>query len=173
MKEKGSVDPATVPMEGRLGAYAEPGTPGRVHLAWVGGICDSEITVTVAADLDSITFDMGPQPPNCDSIGVVRQLVLDFSGSVDVPAISLRDVADAANPTSSPPDYTVDCGPLGPDTCEQRARDIVLENQAQDPSKRVVSVTFSADPCGSFTVTFDDGTSAETLIDCFVSASPG
>jgi hypothetical protein len=86
--EKGAVDPSAMSFEGRFGAYAEPGIQGRVHLSWVGGICDSQITVTVSKDIDSIAFDMGPQP-DCDSVGVGRQLVLDFAGSVDVPSIRL------------------------------------------------------------------------------------
>src|SRR5215207_8885412 len=86
--EKGAVDPTTFSFDGRFGAYAEPGTPGRIHLVWIGGICDSRITVTVAAAVRSITFDMGP-PVDCDSVGVGRELVLDFDGSVDVPAIAL------------------------------------------------------------------------------------
>ncbi|MFL5713452.1 MAG: hypothetical protein ACJ769_02205 [Chloroflexota bacterium] len=86
--EKGAVDPSAMSFEGRFGAYAEPGTQGRVHLSWVGGICDSQITVTVSKDVDSISFDMGPQR-DCDSVGVGRQLVLDFAGSVDVPAIDV------------------------------------------------------------------------------------
>lgn len=96
--EKGAVDPSTMSFDGPFGAYAEPGRPGRVHLQWGGGICDSRITVTVAADLGVITFDMGPQPANCDSMGVDRELVLDFDGTVHVPAIQLRDVADAPAP---------------------------------------------------------------------------
>ena len=87
--EKGSVEPSD-PSVGIAdpGGYSEPGKPGRVRLAWTGSICDSRITVTVAADLKTITFDMGPQPV-CDSLGVVRQLVLDFSGSIDVSTIEV------------------------------------------------------------------------------------
>jgi hypothetical protein len=87
--EKGSVEPsdATVNLADP-GAYAEPGKPGRVHLAWTGSVCDSQITVTVAADLKTIAFDMGPQPL-CDSLGVGRQVVLDFSGSIDVGTIEV------------------------------------------------------------------------------------
>lgn len=74
-------------------AYPEAGlpgrvTPGRVHLYWDGGLCDSEIVVTVGADLRSIVVDRGPQQ-GCRLMLVTRALVLDFSGSVDVPAIDL------------------------------------------------------------------------------------
>lgn len=158
--EKDSVHYEAGPFDGRFGAFAEPGKPGRVHLAWVGGICDSHITVTVAADLGSITFDMGPQP-DCDSIGVGRELVLDFEGSVDVPAIELRDVDDAPVPVATSPAYDLDCGPLGPDTCEERAADVIAAN----PTKRVVSITFG-DECGSYTALFDDGTGTGAYIDC-------
>jgi hypothetical protein len=40
-------------------------------------------------------------------------------------------------------------------------------------AERVVSITFFDDPCGSYMVTFDDGTSSSTVIDCFVPPSPG
>ena len=91
--EKGSVDPSSPTVSIRdPGAYAEPGKPGRVHLAWTGSICDSRITLTVAADLKSITFDMGPRP-RCADAGVVREVVLDFLGSVDVSTIEIRQTA--------------------------------------------------------------------------------
>lgn len=87
--EKGSLEPAQIlPPLGGIGAYAEPGFPGRAHLFWVGGVCDSRIVVTVAADLRSITLDTGPRV-DCDTLVIGRELVLDFSGSVDVPAIEL------------------------------------------------------------------------------------
>jgi len=166
--EKGAVDPSTITFDGRFGAYAEPGTPGRIHLTWVGGICDSQITVTVAADLRSIAFDMGPQP-DCDSIGVGRQLVLDFSGTVDVPAIQVGEAG--AEPTPEPsasPGFTVDCGPLGPDTCSARVRDIIYLNQG----RRVASIEFTDDECGSYRVSFSDGPVTYTIIDCLTSPEP-
>lgn len=164
--EKGSVNYTLMPFNGRFGAYAEPGKPGRVHLEWIGGICDSQITVTVAADLSAITYDMGPQP-DCDSIGVGRELVLDFDGSVDVPGIELRDAADPVAPSTGPPAYDLDCGPLGPDTCQKRASAIVAANEKASPSKRVVSIAFS-DECGSYSVLFDDGTGLGADADCIL-----
>jgi hypothetical protein len=165
--EKGTVDASTHYFDGRFGAFEEPGKPGRVHLQWVGGICDSRTTVTVAADLGSITFDMGPQPANCDSIGVGRELVLDFDGTVDVSAIELRDVADAPAPVATSPAYQLDCGPLGPDTCEQKAAAVVAANATGSPTKRLESITFT-DECGSYTVLFDDGTGMTASIDCIL-----
>ena len=50
---------------------------GRVRLFWVGSVCDSRATVTIAADLRSITLDTGPRP-SCDAMGVGREVVLDF-----------------------------------------------------------------------------------------------
>ena len=161
VSEKGAIDPSTVDFDGRFGAYGEPGRPGRVHLAWVGGICDSHITVTVAADIASITFDMGPQP-DCDSIGVGRELVLDFEGTVDVPTINITDAAD--RPTGSPA-YDLDCGPLGPDACNQKAADVLAANEAGSPTTRVVSITF-IDECGSYTVVLDSGSGMTSSVDC-------
>jgi hypothetical protein len=93
--EKGGLEPCSPPVGAcELAVYTEPGMPGRVHLAWTGSICDSRITVTVAADLKTITFDMGPQPL-CDSLGVVREVVLDFSGSVTPTTIDIRQIVPA------------------------------------------------------------------------------
>lgn len=87
-QEKGSMDP----FFGLVGmAYAEPGFPGRVHLSWAGGVCDSHVVVTVAPDLQTITLDTGPQT-DCDAMGVGRELVLDFSGTVDVPTTDIVKV---------------------------------------------------------------------------------
>lgn len=161
--EKGSVNYSTTPSDGRFSAYAEPRMPGRVHLTWVGGICDSHITVTVAADLRTITYDMGPQP-DCDTIGVGRELVLDFEGSVDVAGIEIRDAADV---TKGSPAYNLECGPLGPDTCHQRASEVIAANLKGSPTNRVVSITFG-DECGSYRATFDDGTGTAAYVDCFL-----
>ena len=169
--EKGAIDPATVPFEGRFGAYAEPGKPGRVHLEWIGGICDKQITVTVAADLKAITFDMGPIV-DCDTIGIGRELVLDFSGSVDVGAITFVRATAEGTPAATERAYSLSCASISQDTCEQRAAGIVADYLNASPPKRVIAVRLSDDPCGSFTVDFDDGTSGGTIIDCFIPPSP-
>jgi hypothetical protein len=168
--ENSGAAPTTFPADDP-GAYAEPGLPGRVHIVWTGGICDSHITVTVAADLRTITFDMGPQP-DCDTIGIGRELVLDFSGSVDVPAITF--VRAGANQPTPPAErgYDLDCASIAPDTCEGRAAAIVADYLNASPPKRVIAVRLSDDLCGSFGVDFDDGTSASTIIDCFIPPSP-
>jgi hypothetical protein len=161
--EKGAVDSGTAPVIDGPAAYPEPDRPGRVHLAWIGGICDSQITVTVDSDVRSITFDMGPHVP-CDAVGIGRELVLDFSGSVDVPAIEVLDTA--ANPTPvGQRDYALDCGPLGPDTCELRAAALVVASREGSPAKRVESITFS-DQCGSYTMIYADGDGTSASIDC-------
>jgi hypothetical protein len=170
--EKGTIDPSSITLDQRIEAYAElEASPGRVHLVWVGGICDSRITVTVAEDLKTITFDMGPAVA-CDSIGIERQLVLDFSGLVEVPSIALVDSASGpvSGPVSVPsasPGYELDCGPLGPDTCETLAEGIVAANAP----KEVVSITF-LDECGSSTTELADGTGTTASIDCIPGASP-
>ena len=150
-----------------FGASGDPGKPGRVNLSWIGGECDSQVTATVAADLQSISFDMGPRP-DCDSIGVGHQLVLDFSGSVDVGAIQVGEIPAAPSP--SPLDglgYSLDCGSLAPDTCDAQAARVI----AATPSQRIVSIVFS-DECGSYLVTFDNGDATRADIDCIPGASP-
>ena len=135
-------DPPTITSDRRFAASAEPGKPGRVNLTWIGGICDSQVTVTIGSDLRSITFDMGPQP-DCNSMGVGHELVMYFTGTVDVPAIQVGEgtVAPAPAPAPAPsatggPGYALDCGPVARDACEPRAAEIVATN----PTKRVVSI---------------------------------
>ena len=160
--EKGAIDPSTVSFDGRFGAYAEPGRPGRVHLAWVGGICDSHITVTVAADL------------SIDHLrhGAAARLRLDRRRTRAGPRLRRfgrrtqhqrsRDAAD--NPRGSPA-YDLDCGPLGPDACNQKAADVLAANEAGSPTTRVVFITF-IDECGSYTVVFDNGSGMTSSVDC-------
>jgi hypothetical protein len=136
-------------------------------LTWIGGICDSEITVSIAPDLQAMTFDMGP-PVDCDSMGVARELVLDFSGSVDVHGIALSEPGAAATPRTGAHDYQLDCGPFGPDTCEQKAAAVIGASQKGSPTRRVGSITFT-DECGSYTVIFDDGAGMAASIDCIPS----
>ena len=92
--EKGSLDLDVTIDPGGIGAYPESGFPGRVHLLWTGFVCDERIVVTVAADLRSITMSEEPHP-NCDTLAVGRELVLDFSGSVDPAAIEVSRVTIA------------------------------------------------------------------------------
>jgi len=169
--EKGARDPSTMTLDQPIEAYPElEVSPGRVHLVWIGSICDRQITLNVAPDIKTITFDMGP-PVDCDSLGIERQLVLDFSGLLDVPSIKL---VNASRPAASPsqgsegtPGYDLACGPLGPDTCQAKAAEVV----ASTPTQRVVSLVFS-DECGSYRVTFDDGQWITGVIDCIPGASP-
>ncbi len=162
--ETGDVDPSTVQLDGRFGAYAEPGHPGRVHLVWVGGICDSQITVTVTAGIRSIVFDMGPQPSDCDTLGVERQVVLDFDRPVDVASIELLD-AGASPPPPPEGGYVLDCGALGPDTCATKTQEIIDAQRLEDPSVKVVSIVFWGD-CGSYVARFDDDSVRSATIDC-------
>ena len=161
--EKGKVDPSTRTLDQPIEAYAElEVSPGRIHLIWIGRICDSQTTVTIAADIRTITFDMGPQV-ECDSMGIERQLVLDFSGLLEVPSIELVRAAPGAAATG----YTLDCGPLRHD-CAARVANIL----AATPERRVVSLRF-VDECGSYVATFGDGLgNVAANIDCFLPPDP-
>jgi hypothetical protein len=80
----------------------------------------------------------------------------------------------SATPIASPAggrSYALDCGQLGPDTCRINAADIVAASEASNPPRRVVSIRFTGDECGSYTVTFDDGTRAITIMDCSIPPS--
>ncbi|HEX6869351.1 MAG TPA: hypothetical protein VF119_11130 [Candidatus Limnocylindrales bacterium] len=163
--EKGTIDPSTQSLDQRIEAYAEPAvSPGRVHLVWVGSICDSQITVTVAADLKTITFDMGPLV-DCDSIGIGRELVLDFSGPVEVPEIDLVDGTGRPQPPG--PGYSIDCGPIEHDACLAKAAGIA----AATPEKQLASIVLT-DECGSYTATFKDGTGVGASVDCILPPEP-
>ena len=76
--------------------------------------------------------------------------------------------ADRRTASASPePGYTLDCGPLGRDTCETKAAAIVAANLKRSPPRRVVSIVFET-LCGSFTAIFDDGTGSGADIDCIL-----
>jgi hypothetical protein len=79
-----------------IGAYREVGLPGRVHLLWESGLCDDEFVVTVAADLRSITVG-GQRGGVCRLMLVYRELILDFSGPVDVSTIELMRTVTIIN----------------------------------------------------------------------------
>jgi hypothetical protein len=79
-----------------IGAYREVGLPGRVHLLWESGLCDDEFVVTVAADLRSITVG-GQRGGVCRLMLVYRELILDFSGPVDVSTIELKRTVTIIN----------------------------------------------------------------------------
>ncbi len=160
-------DPPTITSDRRFAAAAEPGKPGRVNLTWIGGVCDSQVTVTIGSDLKSIAFDMGPQP-DCDSMAVGHELVMYFTGSVDVPAISVGEATAAATPPPPQgPENVIDCGPLEPDTCDAKAHDIVAAN----PGKPIRTIRFT-DECGSYSATFDDGTGTGAIIECVLPQVP-
>ena len=160
-------DPPTITSDRRFAAAAEPGKPGRINLTWIGGVCDSQVTVTIGSHLQSITFDMGPQP-DCDSMAVGHELVMYFTSSVDVPANVGEATPEASPPPPQGTENVVDCGPLGPDTCDAKAHDIVDAN----PGKPILTIRFT-DECGSYTATYVDGNGVSAIIDCIPGASPG
>lgn len=69
--------------------FDDPAHGGRFRLAWIGGVCDGDMTVTIEARIERIIVDGGLQPP-CDAMGVLRELVLDFSGPVDPGIVEVR-----------------------------------------------------------------------------------
>ena len=58
----------------------------------------------------------------------------------------------------------VECGPLPPGDCEQRARVITAEGQRGDPTRRIVRITFT-DERGSYSAEYDDGTGTRLVVD--------
>ena len=53
--------------------------------------------------------------------------------------------------------YTLTCGPMAADRCLARATEAVEAEPLKDPTKRVVSVTFTGSD-GDMQMEFDDGT---------------
>jgi hypothetical protein len=86
VSETGSVDLDVTLGPGDIGAFPEPGLPGRVHLLWQGGLCDDRFVVTVAEDLRRISV-IGERESPCRLALATWELVLDFSGEVDVDAV--------------------------------------------------------------------------------------
>ncbi len=73
--------PVTIVEEGDRAGFARD-REGAYRLRWAGGICDGDLTVTIAADLRGIVVDGGQQVA-CDAMGIGRELVLKFSQQVD------------------------------------------------------------------------------------------
>ena len=59
---------------------------------------------------------------------------------------------------------TIECGPLDPAECQQRAQAIVAEGQRGDPTRRLVRLTFTYRQ-GSYSAEFDDGTGRSLIVD--------
>jgi hypothetical protein len=77
--------------------------------------------------------------------------------------IALAVVAVASMACSLLPP-TIECGPLDPTTCQQRAQQLVAEGQRGDPTRRIVRLTFTDDR-GSYTAEYDDGTGTSLIVD--------
>jgi hypothetical protein len=138
-------------------ATGPDGLIGR-RLVWVVRVLETDkISTYLVVDGSDAIYEMNPD-----------NRAIQVGGTLPGP-----EATATATLPASPGSYTLDCGQLRPDTCETRAAAIVAENLARDPSKRVVSIVFSGGECGSYSVTFDDGTRAITMFDCFISPSPG
>jgi hypothetical protein len=59
---------------------------------------------------------------------------------------------------------TVDCGPMDPGECRQRATQVVAEGERGDPTRRLVRLTFT-DALGSYSAEYDDGTGTTLIVD--------
>ena len=59
---------------------------------------------------------------------------------------------------------TIECGPVDPTTCQQRAQQLIAQGQREDPTRRIVRLTFTDDR-GSYTAEYDDGTGTSLIVD--------
>ncbi len=66
----------------------DPDVDGRYRLSWVGSVCDEAMTVTIEPETIRIVVDEGVRDA-CDALGVGRELVLDFTRSVDTTGVEL------------------------------------------------------------------------------------
>jgi hypothetical protein len=71
---------------GRVFVASSGGT--QVRLLWIGTVCDGDMTVTIQRGVAAMDVDGGMRP-GCDAMGVGRELVLTFSGPVDVSGIEV------------------------------------------------------------------------------------
>ncbi len=79
--------------------------PGRddrsITVSWVGGICDTQATLELAADADTLSLLFPPQG-NCDSIGVGFRVDLRFAATVDATTFEGTWSRETATPTPAP-----------------------------------------------------------------------
>ena len=71
---------------------------GRYQLAWVGGQCAPDITITINAALSRVvvTNTVPPDPPTCGTIAQVYRLILDIDGPLDPPTVEVRHAETSA-----------------------------------------------------------------------------
>ena len=147
VSEKGAVDPVDrVSSDGRFGAYAEPGIPGRVHLSWVGG------------DLRQPDHGHRRARPAVDHLrhGAAAGLRLDRRRAPAGPRLrrlgrraghpGRRGNGEHRRRRRRASSYALDCGPLGPDTCQAKA---ARDRRRDSTRSAIVSITFT-DECGSY-----------------------
>ena len=81
------VGPDDRPM-GQEGFTRDPDVDGRYRLSWVGSVCDEAMTVTIEPETIRIVVDEGVRDA-CDAMGIGRELVFDFTRSVDTTGVEL------------------------------------------------------------------------------------
>ena len=59
---------------------------------------------------------------------------------------------------------TIECGTVDPATCQRLADAIVAGARAEDPNRRIVTLTIT-DERGSYSAEFDDGTGTMLIVD--------
>ncbi|MBA2374489.1 MAG: hypothetical protein H0V74_09875, partial [Chloroflexi bacterium] len=89
VREKREPDPA--PDSGCHDACLVRAMDGSYRLLWTGGVCDARLTVTIEAGVSRIVVDHGVRP-GCDSMGIGRELVLDFSVPVDATTVEVFEL---------------------------------------------------------------------------------
>lgn len=60
-------------------------------------------------------------------------------------------------------DYELECGPVSHGECEARARRLVEQKRAEQPTARITKIMF-ADLVGSYQITFSDGTTEGMIV---------
>lgn len=77
-----------VQRDGTGALLPDPSAEGRYHLMWNGGICTSDIVITIDATLSSVVVS-NPVPGNCDTIANEYRMILDIEGRLDPPAVEV------------------------------------------------------------------------------------
>ena len=89
----GAVRAVSVGTQGALmeGVQPVPGRDDALSVIWIGGLCDRHVLVTLDGSADGMSLDVATEHDfgGCGMAGVIRHLVVEFTGPVDASTVSL------------------------------------------------------------------------------------
>jgi hypothetical protein len=83
-----SIGNADAPLEG---VQPVPGRDDALSVIWIGGLCDRHVLVTLDGSADGMSLNVATEHDfgGCGMAGVIRHLVVEFTGPVDASSVSL------------------------------------------------------------------------------------